>query len=135
MLCFAIIRAFFKIPPPPPSFFSDDHNWLCAQTSSNTSLHSASAPGITALDIHPADNNIVSTGGVDKKALVYNIAQDSIVATYAGHTKKVTGVALHPTRDAVLSSSLDSTVAVWDSKSGQGLATINVGEKERWMDR
>lgn len=99
------------------------------QQSNNTSLHSASTPGITALAVHPTDAHVVATGGQDKKALVYHLQQDAILATYSGHSKKVTGIVLHPTSDVALSSSLDATVAVWSTATGQPATTISTHSK------
>ncbi len=46
------------------------------------------------------------------------------ISTLSGHSKKVTGVILHPQLDAVVSSSLDGTVRLW---SNQGtLETVRV---------
>lgn len=52
-------------------------------------LHSASIPGILALDIHGADTSKVITGGADKNATVFNKDTEQIVAILKGHTKKV----------------------------------------------
>lgn len=100
-----------------------------SEKSSNSSLHSASAPGITALDLHPVNNHIVATGGVDKQAIVYNHSEDKIVSVFKGHTKKISSVILHPSSDVVLSSSLDSTVSIWNSQNGESLSTISTHTK------
>lgn len=52
-------------------------------------LHSASIPGILALDIHAADNSRILTGGADKNATVFNKDTEQIVSILKGHTKKV----------------------------------------------
>jgi pre-mRNA-processing factor 19 len=78
------------------------------------------------MDLHVGNNSIVATGGVDKQAIIYNHTEDKIVSTFKGHSKKVTGIALHPSSDVVLSCSLDSTVCVWNSQSGDSISTITV---------
>ena len=40
------------------------------------------------------------------------------ISTLSGHSKKITGVVLHPSVDAVISTSLDSTVRVWGNQGG-----------------
>jgi len=52
-------------------------------------LHSASVPGILALDIHNADTSKILTGGADKNATVFNKDTEQVVAILKGHTKKV----------------------------------------------
>ncbi len=74
----------FTLPPsptPPP---------LCPQ-----GLHSASVPGILALDLS-GDSSRALTGGADKTAVVFHKDSEQIIATLRGHTKKVTGVVYHP---------------------------------------
>lgn len=95
------------------------------QKSANSSLHSASAPGITAMDVHADNDSIVATGGVDKHVVVYNHVEERILSTFKGHTKKITGVILHPTSNAAISSSLDATVRVWNAKTAESISTIN----------
>ncbi len=99
---------------------------LLLQKSANSSLHSASAPGITAMDVHAENDNIVATGGVDKHVVVYNHAEERILSTFKGHSKKITGVILHPSSNAAISSSLDATVRVWNAKTAESISTINV---------
>lgn len=53
------------------------------------SLHSASIPGILALDIHAGDTSKILTGGADKNATVFNKDTEQIIAVLKGHTKKV----------------------------------------------
>lgn len=53
------------------------------------SLHSASVPGILALDIHASDTSRILTGGADKNATVFNKDTEQIIAVLKGHTKKV----------------------------------------------
>jgi len=59
-------------------------------------LHSASVPGILALDIHPTNTSKILTGGADKNATVFNKDTEHVVAILKGHQKKVTRVVYHP---------------------------------------
>jgi len=65
-------------------------------------LHSASIPGILALDVHSTDTSKVLTGGNDKNATVFNKDTEQMVAILKGHTKKVTKVIYHSNEDIVL---------------------------------
>ncbi|XP_031779317.1 pre-mRNA-processing factor 19 [Nasonia vitripennis] len=86
---------------------------------SHPGLHSASIPGILALDIHGADTSKVITGGADKNATVFNKDTEQIVAILKGHTKKITRVIYHPTEDIVMTASPDTTIRVWNVNTSQ----------------
>ncbi|XP_077106919.1 pre-mRNA-processing factor 19 [Ranitomeya variabilis] len=83
------------------------------QVSSHVGLHSASVPGILALDLCPTDTNKTLTGGADKSVVVFDASSQQILATLKGHTKKVTNVLFHPSQELVFSASPDSTIRVW----------------------
>lgn len=100
-------------------------------------LHSASVPGILALDVHNSDTSKVLTGGNDKNATVFNKDTEQVVAILKGHTKKVTKVIYHPDEDLVLTgrqviciffivfqfvcgvASPDSTIRIWNVPTSQ----------------
>jgi pre-mRNA-processing factor 19 len=48
-----------------------------------------------------------------------------VAATVSGHSKKVTGVQFHPTRDVLISTSTDKTARVW-KKQGTGYTNAHV---------
>jgi pre-mRNA-processing factor 19 len=75
-------------------------------------LHSASKPGITALDLHKTED-LVITGGKDGNAIVFNRGTGKIVDTLKGHKKPVSAVAFHPTESLAFTASLDHTATVW----------------------
>ena len=56
--------------------------------SSHPGLHSASVPGILAVDLS-TDNTRILTGGADKTATVFNKDTEQVVAALKGHQKKV----------------------------------------------
>ncbi|KAF2985014.1 hypothetical protein EK904_001870, partial [Melospiza melodia maxima] len=68
------------------------------QVASHVGLHSASIPGILALDLCPSDTNKILTGGADKNVIVFDKSSEQILATLKGHTKKVTSVVFHPSQ-------------------------------------
>ncbi|XP_015516147.1 pre-mRNA-processing factor 19 [Neodiprion pinetum] len=86
---------------------------------SHPGLHSASVPGILALDIHGADTSKILTGGADKNATVFNKDTEQVVAILKGHTKKVTRVIYHPEEDVVMTASPDTTIRVWNVGTSQ----------------
>jgi len=86
---------------------------------SHPGLHSASIPGILAMDIHAADTSKILTGGNDKNATVFNKDTEQVIAILKGHTKKVTNVIYHPEEDLVFTASPDTTIRVWHVQSSQ----------------
>ncbi|CAN0152304.1 unnamed protein product [Hapterophycus canaliculatus] len=90
-----------------------------AEVSSNT-LHKTSPKGITCLDLHPSKPNLVLTGGVDKTAIVFDRDTQAQVTTLAGHTKRVTDACFHPTKELLLTSSVDRTARVWQAEEEGG---------------
>ncbi|KAI1316115.1 Pre-mRNA-processing factor 19 [Mortierella claussenii] len=80
-------------------------------------LHAARSPGITSLDLD-AKNGLVLTGGNDKNALIFDQAEEKVVATLKGHSKKITHVAWtgrseEAGQDMALTASADQTVKIW----------------------
>ena len=53
-------------------------------------------------------------------------AAQQTISTLTGHSKKVTGVLLHPTVDAVVSSSMDATVRLWSNQGGSYTSTFTL---------
>lgn len=81
-------------------------------------MHSASIPGILALDVHSTDTSKVLTGGNDKNATVFNKDTEQMVAILKGHTKKVTKVIYHSNEDIVLTgkclfSKPSKVISIW----------------------
>lgn len=91
------------------------------------SPHAPSVPGITALQVHPAANRShhIITGGMDKTALIYDISTalspssvgnpvttGSIIGRLTGHTKRISGVAFHPSREVAITCAYDSQIKV-----------------------
>lgn len=86
---------------------------------SHPGLHSASVPGILALDINNSDQSKILTGGNDKNVTVFNKDTEQIVAILKGHTKKVTKVIYHPNEDTVISGSPDMAIRIWNVPTSQ----------------
>ncbi|XP_048772113.1 pre-mRNA-processing factor 19-like [Ostrea edulis] len=89
------------------------------QLASHTGLHSASVPGILALDICLKDTSKIVTGGNDKNAVVFNKDTEQVMAILKGHSKKVTSVIYHPEDELVFTASPDATIRVWGVETAQ----------------
>uniref|UniRef100_A0A3Q2Z3E6 Pre-mRNA-processing factor 19 n=1 Tax=Hippocampus comes TaxID=109280 RepID=A0A3Q2Z3E6_HIPCM len=98
------------------------------QVASHAGLHSASVPGILALDLCPSDTSKVLTGGADKNVVVFDKNEEQIVATLKGHTKKVTSVIYHPSQSVVFSASPDTTIRVWSVTGGNCVQVVRAHE-------
>ncbi|WAR02735.1 PRP19-like protein [Mya arenaria] len=116
------------------------------QIASQTGLHSASVPGILALDICLKDTSKIVTGGNDKNAVVFNkdtqqdlvftASPDSTIRVWGvqtaqcaqvirAHDSPVTGISLHATGDYLLSSSVDMHWAFSDIRTGTVLCKVS----------
>lgn len=62
----------------------------------------------------------VLTGGVDKTAIVFDRETQAQVATLSGHTKRVTDACFHPSKELILTSSVDKTARVWQASADDG---------------
>jgi len=96
--------------------------------SSHPGLHSASVPGILAVDLSQADSSRILTGGADKNATVFNKDTEQVVAVLKGHQKKVNRVVFHPTEDTVITGSHDATVRVWSVASATTTSVLRLHE-------
>lgn len=86
---------------------------------SHPGLHSASVPGILALDINANNTSRILTGGADKTATVFNKDDEQVVTILKGHTKKVSRVVYHPTEDTAITASHDATIRIWNVATSQ----------------
>lgn len=57
--------------------------------------------------------DLILTGGNDKHVQLYNKAEDKVVVSLTGHTKKVTSVKFRGQDDVFLSAAADKHVRVW----------------------
>jgi len=77
-------------------------------------LHKTNKPGILCADIHPS-KGLISTGGADANAVVFDRSAGQIVSTLSGHTKRVTSVKFVARDDLLLTGSADKTVRIWQA--------------------
>ncbi|CAG8795927.1 29190_t:CDS:2, partial [Racocetra persica] len=81
------------------------------------SMHTTASPGITCIDIDQTEN-LILTGGNDKKAQIFNRERNKTESTLKGHTKKITDVLWLGRNDSeqgdtVFTSSADKTIRIW----------------------
>lgn len=82
-------------------------------------LHKTTEPGITCMALHPTKQHLVMTGGVDKEAVVFNRDTGRVVSSLSGHSKALTDVLFHPTRDILFTASQDKTALIWSSNDSE----------------
>lgn len=75
-------------------------------------VHSSSKPGITSLDIR---HNLILTGGVDGKAVIFDTDSEKTRFTAGTHNKRITDVQFYPDADILgfLVTSEDSSASFW----------------------
>uniref|UniRef100_A0A915P8E1 Pre-mRNA-processing factor 19 n=2 Tax=Meloidogyne TaxID=189290 RepID=A0A915P8E1_9BILA len=68
-------------------------------------LHSASVPGITALDLQ---QHMILTGGIDKTVVLFNSQTETVENVFKGNQKRVNAIRLHPNLETIVSGGQDS---------------------------
>lgn len=64
---------------------------------------------------------------MDKTAIVFDHIEQAQVATLSGHTKRVTDVCFHPSKEQLLlTASADKTARVWQAVGGEGYKVAHV---------
>eukprot|EP00929_Paragymnodinium_shiwhaense_P040491 TRINITY_DN2113_c0_g1_i4.p1 TRINITY_DN2113_c0_g1~~TRINITY_DN2113_c0_g1_i4.p1 ORF type:complete len:500 (+),score=123.90 TRINITY_DN2113_c0_g1_i4:84-1583(+) len=76
-------------------------------------VHQSTAPGVLCVDVHKKDAGRIVSGGVDTQVILFDGEKQKLVQKMQGHSKKITSVVLHPTKEVVLSASQDATARVW----------------------
>lgn len=99
----------------PKTLPKKDQMTTMKQTSSKT-LHKTTPKGIACVDLHPTQQNLLLTGGVDKEIKL--LGDGKVIATMTGHHKRVNAVLFHPTSDMFFSCSADKTVKHWSRAEG-----------------
>lgn len=80
---------------------------------SSNAIHQSTAPGILCVDVKKDDDRRIVTGGVDQQVILFDAKEERLAQKLLGHTKKVTAVAWHDTKDIVVSASQDCTARIW----------------------
>ncbi len=134
----------------PEGLVTDDDISNFRTLASHPGLHSASTPGILAVDVNANNTSLILTGGTDKTATIFNKDNEQVclkdcnrrwkcngfnhlnlqvIAILKGHTKKVNQVIYHPTsEDTVITASHDATVRLWNVPTSQTLKLLHIHE-------
>ena len=62
---------------------------------------------------------------------MFNVKENKINKTYTGHSKKITDIKQHPTKEIFISSSNDKTVKIWNTsntKQSENTIKIHTGD-------
>ncbi|RIA79853.1 WD40-repeat-containing domain protein [Glomus cerebriforme] len=121
---------------PPPELTSVDTIKNFTQISSISSLHTSTTPGITSMDVDQTEQ-LILTGGNDKKALIINIQEGKVTSQLKGHTKKITDVLWlgNPNEegyDTAFTASVDKNIRIWQKsdKDYKSSAILSVHSAE-----
>lgn len=88
------------------------------QIAASITPHSTTQPGILSVNVHPVNDKMVLTGGVDHVAVLYDRAAGQITSKLTGHTKALRRVLQHPSAPLAFTASDDATVRVWKQTEG-----------------
>ncbi|EXX73177.1 putative nuclear matrix protein NMP200 [Rhizophagus irregularis] len=113
----AVLSKNRKKRKPPPELTSPDTIRTFTQNFSIGSLHTSTTPGITSMDVDQTEQ-LILTGGNDKKALILNKEEGKVTSQLKGHTKKITDVLWlgNPNEegyDTAFTASVDKTIRIW----------------------
>jgi len=87
------------------------------QVLSSHNVHKTTPAGVTCLDIHPSNEEMIVTGGADTEALLFNRVDGKVISHLSGHSKALTDVLFHPTQDIIFTTSKDKTARLWKPSS------------------
>jgi len=79
-------------------------------------LHSTTKPGVTCLDIHPELDDLIITGGMDGKGVLFDSKKEStIFSVDKVHSKKINNARFYPNKDTVgfMLSGADNMATFW----------------------
>ncbi|MDQ3754627.1 MAG: caspase family protein, partial [Acidobacteriota bacterium] len=78
---------------------------------------------------------LAAAGGDDNTTIkLYNLADGQARLTLRGHTAEINSVAFHPDGNILASASHDGSTLLWDTRTGEQLATlISIGDGRDWL--
>lgn len=85
--------------------------------------HSSVKQGITCIDMHPGSVDTTLSGGMDKNAIIFDHANNKVLATLTGHTKKLTACKFHPdaSKAVVITASADKLTKIWSADASRSV--------------
>jgi WD40 repeat protein len=75
--------------------------------------------GCRAIKFTHHENAVLFAGSKDGAVRYYSFHDNVILHTFEGHTRPVTSIDMHPTRDEFITCSEDGTFRVWDLDTKQ----------------
>jgi pre-mRNA-processing factor 19 len=79
-------------------------------------LHSTTKPGVTCVDIHPYLDDLIITGGMDGKGVLFDYKKESTLFSIDNiHNKKINSARFYPNRDTIgfMLSGADNMATFW----------------------
>lgn len=138
--CAALSKGRKGRKPPASQASKEDLVRGCNAAASSLALsltpHASAKPGVTCLamthipaqdqDQEPGQDSASSSylalsGGADKMAFLTDLRDGKVVAKLAGHSKKITAVAMHSS--TAFTASADHSIKVWTNDSSEGYST------------
>ncbi|KAL7078803.1 hypothetical protein ACQ4LE_002456 [Meloidogyne hapla] len=89
-------------------------------------LHSASVPGINALDLQ---KNMILTGGLDKTVVLFNSQTETVENVFKGNQKRVNAIRLHPNLQTIVSGGQDSKIRIWLANDSDARNVIDLHDQ------
>jgi pre-mRNA-processing factor 19 len=89
-------------------------------------LHSASIPGINALDMQ---KNMLLTGGLDKAVVLFNTDTETVENVFKGNQKRVNAIRLHPNLKTIVAGGQDSKIRIWLANEADARNVINLHDQ------
>jgi hypothetical protein len=78
---------------------------------------------VRAADFSP-NGELVVTGSLDRKAIVWSARTGEVVTTFTGHSDRVRAAGFSPNGELVVTGSNDGKAIVWSARSGEVVTTF-----------
>jgi len=76
---------------------------------------------ISSVSFARNDTTLVTGGGGDDTAILWDLASGKAIRRFRGHTAQILCVAINPIKPELLTASVDKTVRLWDLATGRQL--------------
>lgn len=112
-----------------------DRSWaLHDLTSGRCVRHMQEQPsGYGCMKFHP--DGLILAGGTENSVAVWDVKDQVIVATLAGHTRRVQALSFSENGYYLATAAEDGTVKLWDLRKPLNIQTLNVSEGPVWSVR
>ncbi len=90
--------------------------------------------GTAVIGLWHKNNTIISVIAWDEDATIWNESTQQPIATFHGHTKRITDCAFVPAKSTLFTASRDNTVKLWDTRDNTKIASIEGHSKGRLLE-